>query len=156
MGRIGEISQSAYIPSKLSVLLKSFLRRARWPAAHIRRSWIRQRAAVRPARSVVSTYSWVSEEIMGFEEKCLSSSALSSTNTFYCGAVSKHIDHAYMHDLTPVGYGRVSFSLILTYGCWLSSLTAGTLVYVWDHYSSLHRPIFNIHQSACAPREWAE
>ena len=63
MGRIGEISQSAYIPSKLSVLLKTFLRRARWPAAHFRRSWIRQRAAVRPARSVVST------EFLGFKKK---------------------------------------------------------------------------------------
>ena len=156
MGRIGEISHAACIPSKLSVLLKSFLRRARWPAAHIRRSWIRLRAAVNPARSVVSSYSYVSKEITGFEEKCLSSRAIASTNTFYCGSVSKHKDHAYMHDLMLVGYEWAPFSLIPTYGYWLSSLTAGTLVYVWDHYNLLLLPFFNIHQSACAPREWAE
>ena len=65
-GSYWRISQSAYIPSNLSVLLKSFLHRARWPVAHMRRPWTRLRATVRPARSVVSTISWVSEQNHGF------------------------------------------------------------------------------------------
>ena len=86
----------------------------------------------------------------------MSSSPFSTTNTFCCGAVSAHEDHAYMHDLMIMGYGLTPFGTVLSYGCWLSSLTAGTLVDIWDHYSLLLHPTFSIRRPARPPREWPE
>ena len=86
----------------------------------------------------------------------MSSSPFSTTNTFCCGAVSAHEDHAYMHDLMIMGYGLTPFGTVLSYGCWLSSLTAGTLVDIWDHYSLLLQPTFSIRRSASTPRDRPE